>query len=156
MKRKVLAAIVGGVAAGFLSGIPIVGWFWFFWAVLGGLLATFLFYRKVGASIQITDGLIVGGLAGLVAGIVNILEVLGFAAVGALISVLTQPGSSDDKLGAFGVAIMLSMFSVVFNIVWSVLILIFSTLAGLVLALILNSTNKPAEPAPLGVPGNFQ
>jgi len=155
MKSKFLAAAAGGILAGFLSGIPIVGWFFFFWAILGGLLAVFLYYRKVGSGIEIIDGLIVGGLAGLVAGIVNLVEVIGFAAVSSAISVLTHTGTSDDKLGAFGVTFMLSLIGVAFNIVWSVLILIFSLLSGLVLALILNSTNKATPPVPAATAGSF-
>lgn len=155
MNGKFLAALAGGVAAGFLAGMPIVGWLWFIWAILGGLLAVYLYYRNAGAAIEIIDGVIVGGLAGLTAAIVNMVEVVFFAAIGALISALTNPGASEDKLAAFGVAFMFSMVGVIFNIVWGVLMLFLSLLSGLVLALILNNSNKPRQPVPFGAPGNY-
>lgn len=72
---KLKPALLGGVAAGVLSIIPIVKLCCFLWGIGGGFLAAFLYYRENG-KINTREGTLVGLFAGLIAGalagIVNI------------------------------------------------------------------------------------
>ncbi|MEO8648507.1 MAG: hypothetical protein ABI539_05015 [Acidobacteriota bacterium] len=147
-RTKVFASIAGGLLAGVISSIPIIGWLWFIWAILGGLLAVFLLYRKVGGSIEIVDGLILGGAAGLIGAVVNLIGVLVFAAVGAAFSALMQTGSKDF-FATFVTAFMFGLINVAINIIWSVLIFILALLSGLTLSAILRSTNSRPNPQPV-------
>ena len=155
MKQKLLPALAGGVLAGFLSGIPIIGILCFLWVILGSLLALFLYYRKVGQKIEIVDGLLVGGITGLVAGIFTIVESFLFTVAWTVVSVILSSGSTPTSDAIAGI-LFAGLFGLVFNLVWCMIMLVLSILTGLLFAVIAQSTNKPAQPVPFSTPGNYQ
>ena len=156
MKQKLLPALAGGALGGVLAGIPIIGWFWFFWAIGGAVLAMFLYRRKAGPAIEISDGAIVGGIAGLVTGILNIIAVVAYAAIWAAIIAFSSPGSTEDRAAAFGVQFGISMIGVIFNIVFSVFMVILAVLTGVLFVAIAKSNSKPVQPTAFGTPGSYQ
>ena len=68
MNNKLKPAIIGGVVLGILSIIPFVNWANFcccLWAILGGVLASYLYIKQSPVPVKPGDGAIVGALAGV-------------------------------------------------------------------------------------------
>ena len=64
-------ALIGGAAAGVLSGIPLVNCLCCLWIIGGAILATHLLARSSAVSLTAGDGAIVGALTGIVAAVVE-------------------------------------------------------------------------------------
>src|SRR6266545_2331598 len=76
MNNKLKPALIGGVVLGLLSVIPIVNWAnvcCCLWAILGGLLASYLFIKKSPHPANAGDGAILGLLAGLVGAVITVI-----------------------------------------------------------------------------------
>ncbi|HMF57646.1 MAG TPA: hypothetical protein VK619_14985, partial [Pyrinomonadaceae bacterium] len=70
---KFVPVVVGGLVMGFLSAIPVVGsgaccWFW---AIGGGVLAGMMYIKKASSQVQIGQGAMLGGIAGVIGGVIN-------------------------------------------------------------------------------------
>ena len=75
MNNKLKPAIIGGVVVGLLSIIPIVNLgnvCCCLWAILGGLLATYLYVKNSPVPATPGDGAILGAIAGAVGGAIVI------------------------------------------------------------------------------------
>jgi hypothetical protein len=66
-------ALIGGAAAGFLSGIPLVGCLCCLWIIGGAMLAAHLAAKDYTLSMTAGDGAIVGALTGVIAAVVDAL-----------------------------------------------------------------------------------
>jgi hypothetical protein len=64
-------ALVGGVAAGVLTGLPFLGCLCCLWIIGGAMLAAYLLARNSQASLSAGDGAIVGIFTGIVAAVVD-------------------------------------------------------------------------------------
>ena len=67
MNNKLKPAVIGGVVLGLLSAIPFVNWVNICccaWAILGGLLASYLYVKNSATPANAGDGAIVGAIAG--------------------------------------------------------------------------------------------
>lgn len=76
MNNKVKPALIGGVLLGLLSVIPFVNALNFcccLWAILGGMLASYLYVKSSPVPVTAGDGAIVGALAGLIGAVVSII-----------------------------------------------------------------------------------
>jgi len=76
MNNKLKPALIGGVLLGLLSVIPFVNSLnvcCCLWAILGGMLASYLYVKNSPAPVNTGDGAIVGALAGLVGAVVSII-----------------------------------------------------------------------------------
>jgi len=75
MSNKLKPAVIGGVVLGLLSVIPFVNFAnacCCLWAIVGGMLATFLYIKNSPAPVNAGDGAVVGGLAGLVGAVIAV------------------------------------------------------------------------------------
>lgn len=73
MENKLQPAIIGGVALGLLSAIPFVNLLnvcCCAWAIIGGVIAAFLYIKKSPVPARIGDGAILGALAGVIGSII--------------------------------------------------------------------------------------
>jgi len=73
MNNKLKPALIGGVVLGILSVIPFVNLAnacCCLWAILGGMLATYLYVKNSPTPVNAGDGAIVGALAGIVGGVI--------------------------------------------------------------------------------------
>jgi len=70
MNNKLKAALIGGVVFGLLSVIPFIGICCCLWAILGGMLATYLYVKNSPTPANAGDGAILGALAGLVGAVI--------------------------------------------------------------------------------------
>lgn len=76
MNNKLKPALIGGVAIGLLSVIPFVSMANLcccLWAILGGMLATYLYVKNSATPVNAGDGAILGGLAGLVGAAISVI-----------------------------------------------------------------------------------
>ncbi len=64
-------ALIGGVIAGFLSGVPILSCLCCLWIIGGAILASYLLIKDSSAPLTSSDGAIVGVFTGLVAAVVQ-------------------------------------------------------------------------------------
>ena len=75
MNNKVKPALIGGVVLGLLSVIPFVNAANIcccLWAILGGMLATYLYVKSSPTPASAADGAVLGALAGVVGAAVSI------------------------------------------------------------------------------------
>jgi|SRR5687768_17711770 hypothetical protein len=76
MDNKVKPAVIGGVVLGLLSAIPFVNFVnacCCLWAILGGLLASYLYVKNSPTPVNAGDGAIVGAIAGVVGGLISLI-----------------------------------------------------------------------------------
>ena len=74
-------ALIGGVTAGILSGIPIVNCLCCLWIIGGGVLAAYFLTKESRVILTAGDGAIVGIFTGIVAAIVEAVVTIPFRAV---------------------------------------------------------------------------
>jgi len=75
MNNKLKPALIGGVVLGILSVIPFVSAVNLcccLWAILGGMLATYLYVKITPAPATAGDGAILGALAGVIGAVISI------------------------------------------------------------------------------------
>ena len=75
MDNKVKPAVIGGVVLGLLSVIPFVNWAnacCCLWAIVGGLIGTYLYVKNSPTPASAGDGAIVGAIAGVVGAIISL------------------------------------------------------------------------------------
>ncbi|HST51286.1 MAG TPA: hypothetical protein VLJ61_04675 [Pyrinomonadaceae bacterium] len=67
MNDRTKAALIGGIIAGVLSGIPFIGGCCFLWALGGGFLAIYMIMKNSNAPMEMGEGAKVGAIAGAIA-----------------------------------------------------------------------------------------
>ncbi len=141
MNNKVKAAVMAGAAAGLLSAIPFVNFVNICccaWAIMGGVLASYLYVKDAQTPARPADGATLGAIAGAVtAAIYLVIGVpIGYVIGNSTMSFLTDFIARNDPAQAeamrqqmeasrnFGSAILQGLMG-------AVLLFIFSTLGGL-------------------------
>ena len=69
--QVILPALIGGVVAGVLSGIPFLNCLCCLWIIGGAMLATYLLARESPVSLKAGDGAMVGVLTGIFAAVTD-------------------------------------------------------------------------------------
>jgi hypothetical protein len=72
-------ALIGGVVAGVLSGIPLLNCLCCLWIIGGAMLASYLLAKNSPVALSAGDGAIVGALSGIIAAVVHTLVSIPFA-----------------------------------------------------------------------------
>lgn len=67
MNDRTKAAVIGGIVAGLLSGIPVVGGCCFLWALGGGFLAIYLILKNTTAPMEMGEAAKIGAITGAIA-----------------------------------------------------------------------------------------
>jgi hypothetical protein len=76
MNNKLKPAVIGGVVLGLLSAIPfvnIVNLCCCAWAIIGGLLASYLYIKNSSTPATAGDGAVVGGIAGAIGAVIYLI-----------------------------------------------------------------------------------
>ncbi len=76
MNNKIKPALIGGVILGLLSAIPFVNFVNLCccaWAILGGLLASYMYVKNSPTPANAGDGAVVGGIAGAIGAVVYLI-----------------------------------------------------------------------------------
>ncbi len=141
MNNKLKPAIIGGVVLGVLSVIPFVNFVnacCCLWAILGGMLAAHLYVKGSPTPTSIGDGAIVGALAGVVGGIIAIVIgiPIGYLMSGVMSGVVSGMLEGVNPAQAELMRAQLEEQSIIRHIVngfiLAVLLIIFSTIGGLI------------------------
>lgn len=73
MNNKLQPAIIGGVVLGLLSAIPFVNILnvcCCAWAIIGGIIAAYLYIKKSATPVRIGDGAVLGAISGVIGSII--------------------------------------------------------------------------------------
>jgi hypothetical protein len=128
MNNNTKAAVIGGVVAGVLSGIPIVGGCCFLWALAGGFLALFMYSKGAPGPIQMGDAAKLGATAGIIGAVIcTVLRIpllllgVGFSAMGN--SDLPNAGVATGIAAAGGILgiVLAAVFVVAFAVLGAVI-----------------------------------
>jgi hypothetical protein len=141
MTNKLKPAIIGGVVVGLLSAIPFVNFVnvcCCLWAILGGALATFLYIRSSQTPVQVGEGAMLGALAGVVGGLIYIvlgipLNILLSETMNRILISLVEgiDPAQADMMRPLMRADQSVLGAIVGGIVFAVLLIVFSTIGGL-------------------------
>ena len=151
MNNKLKPALLGGLVVGVLSGvlsiIPVVNYCCCTWSIGGGLLAAFIYIKSSPTPVQMGDGAMVGGLAGVVGGII-------FLIINLPITLLIGMAAIGSQLAKTGVNIPVSPFVLVIisSIVTAVILAVLATLGGILGVAIFEKRKDSGAPPP---PQNF-
>ena len=168
MNNKLKPALIGGVVLGILSVIPFVSTCCCLWAILGGMLASFLYVKNSPVPATPGDGAMVGAIAGVVGAIIVLF-------IGIPVSYASGPIMRDMMLGllenmdprqaemmrpqleASATAIGPLIFQ---GFILAVLVLVFSIIGGLIGVPIFEKRKGGAPPPPVppnagGGPGAY-
>jgi len=170
MNNKVKAAVIGGVVLGLLSAIPFVNWVNFcccLWAILGGMLASYIYVKNSATPASAGDGAILGAMAGGIGAVIFLIIgiplalVAGEAMRAMLISIMENVDPSQAEMvrrqmAASGAGISGVIFQSLIN---AVLIFVFSVLGGLIGIPIFEKRKvgpmPPPPPSEAGGPGPY-
>lgn len=142
MMNKLKPALVGGLITGILCVIPLVSMCCCIWAALGGLLASFMYIKNSPMQVTPGEGAIVGLLTGAIGSVIYVIIQIPLALIFGLASMEEAFTRSGVELPISGIAlVLLSVFVVV------ILILVFSTIGGIVGVPIFEK-RKGAQPPP--------
>jgi hypothetical protein len=158
MNDKLKPAIIGGVVIGLLSIIPIVGLgnvCCCLWAILGGLLATYLYVKNSPVPASPGDGAILGAIAGAVGGVIVIVLgipisiVAGGITQGLLIRIVESIDPRQAEMLRIQMVAGATIAGAIFNgIILAVCLVIFSTLGGLLGVPIFEKRKRDVVPPP--------
>lgn len=150
MMDKLKPALLGGLVAGILSVIPIVSTCCCLWAILGGLLASFLYIKSAPAPVTTGGGAGIGAMAGAVGAVIYFvigLPINLFFGTAQQMEEVFRRSGVEVPLGGIAL-ILLSVFMV------AVLILLFTTLGG-ILGVPIFEKRKGDQPPPPPQPQDF-
>jgi hypothetical protein len=162
MNNKLKPAIIGGVVLGILSVIPFVNWANIcccLWAILGGLLASYLYIKNSPVPASAGDGAILGAMAGLVGAIISVVIgipisiLMGSVMKGVMVSLMESVNPSQAEMMRSQIEAGQTIAGAIVNgLILAVLLVVFSTLGGLLGVPIFEKRKRDVMPPP---PQNF-
>jgi hypothetical protein len=141
MNNKLKPAIIGGVVVGLLSAIPFVNIpniCCCLWAILGGAIASWMYIKSSPDPVKAGEGAILGVLAGVVGAAIYIvvgipLAIVAGSAMRALMLRLVQNADPSTAREMQRQMVNQSIIGqVLWGFVWAILLIVFSTLGGLI------------------------
>ena len=168
MNNKVRPALIGGVLVGLLTIIPVVNSCCCLFAILGGMLASYLYVKKSPVPVTPGEGAFVGVLTGGIGALI-------FLVLGIPITYVTNPMIREWAMGILENAnsTQAEMFRrqmqaesdsiasiIITSLIFAVLLFIFSVIGGLIGTALFekrkgNATTPPPPPPMAGGPGAF-
>ena len=166
MNNKLKPALIGGVLLGLLSAIPFVNWVNIcccLWAIVGGLIASYLYVKNSATPVNAGDGALVGALAGGIGAAIYVVVgiplsiVTGAAVRNIMINLLAslnpeQASLIRTQMEAQGESIA---SAIIFGLIGAVVLIVFSVIGGLI-GIPLFEKRKgggPVPPPPPPAPG---
>ena len=142
MDNKVKPALIGGVVLGLLSVIPFVNWAnacCCLWAIVGGVLASYLYVKNSPTPPSVGDGAILGAMAGAIGGLISLIIgiplsiALGGLMSGLMVSLIQNmdPSQAEMMRRQFEAGQTIAG-AIVNGIILAVCLVVFATLGGLV------------------------
>jgi len=140
MNSKLKPAIIGGVVVGLLSAIPIVNFLNIcccLWAILGGMLASYLYIKASPTPVKAGDGAVLGVLSGVVGGAIYIVIgiPIGWLLRGPiyalLISLIERVNPAQVEMMRQSMAGQSIIGAIIRGIIFAIILVVFSTVGGL-------------------------
>jgi small-conductance mechanosensitive channel len=161
MNNKVKPALIGGVLLGLLSVIPVANICCCLWAILGGMIASYLYVKNSATPATPGDGAMIGALAGAFgAVIVLVLGIpISYATGPALRNWLLSMMENMDPQQAEMFRRQLEMSGdsivpvIINSLILAVLLFIFSIIGGLIGTALFEKRKGGATPPPPPVTG---
>jgi hypothetical protein len=148
MGNKLKPALIGGLIVGILSAIssqiPFVGFCCCLWSLGGGAVAGLLYIKGSPTRVSVGDGAMVGALAGVVGGLLYLIIVIPislFIGAAAIQAQLANAGVRDLPFSG-------SVLLIVGAIISAVILIILSTLGGVLSVPIFEKRKDDAVPPP--------
>lgn len=169
MNNKLKPAVIGGVVLGLLSAIPFVNWVNICccaWAILGGILASYLYVKNSPTPANAGDGALVGAMAGGIGAAIYVVVGIPLAIVsgGAMREALINFMSNLDPRQADMIRQQMEMQgdsiagAIIQGLIGALLLVVFAVIGGLI-GIPLFEKRKgggavppPPPPAPGGAP----
>lgn len=165
MGNKLKPAIIGGVVVGLLSAIPFINWVNFcccLWAILGGIVGSYVYVKNSPVPARAGDGAVVGLLTGVIGAAIFIVVgiplsiVLGSVVAGVFGGLIESIDPSQaDQMRRQMEAAQTIVGAIVNGLITAVLLVIFSTIGGLLgIPLFERRKVAPAPPPPQNYGGS--
>ncbi len=141
MNSKLKPAIIGGLVVGLLSAIPFVNLpniCCCLWAILGGAIASYMYIKSSPTAVKASEGAVLGVLAGLVGAAIYIVIgiplaiLIGSAMNGIIVRMLENADPASARQMQRQMMNQSIIGKVLFGFVWALLLILFSTLGGLI------------------------
>jgi hypothetical protein len=153
MNDRTKAAVIGGVVAGVLSGLPIVSGCCFLWAIGGGFLAIFMYMKNAPGPMEMGDAAKLGAVAGVVGAIISAVLGVPFMLLGIGSAAMNQNAAN----AGIGAGIM-AVGGVVGLVIRALCVIGFAVLGAIIGNAVLGKrgggVNAPPPPPPAGFGGN--
>jgi hypothetical protein len=131
MNNKIKPALLGGLIVGVFSAvhslIPIISLCCCIWSIIGGVLAVLIYIKSSPTPVQMGEGAMVGGLAGVVGGIIYVVIYLPIALLWGMATMQQQLDRSGVHLPFSG-----SILMVVGSIIGAIILVLLATLGGVI------------------------
>ena len=142
MDNKVKPALIGGVVLGLLSVIPFVNLgnaCCCLWAIVGGVLASYLYVNNSPTPASVGDGAILGSMAGAIGGLISLVIgiplsiALGGLMSGLLVSLFQNMDPGQAEMMRRQMAAGQTVAGAIVNgIILAVCLVVFATIGGLI------------------------
>jgi hypothetical protein len=147
MNNKLKPALLGGLIVGILSAIPIINYCCCIWTLGGGVLAAYLYINSSPTPVQIGDGAMVGGLAGVFGGIIYFVLSLPINIFFGMAAMEAQLARSGIQLPFSGMVLL-----IIASLLGAVILAVLTALGGILGVAIFEKRKDGAAPPP---PQNF-
>jgi hypothetical protein len=152
MNDRTKAAVIGGILAGILSGIPFIGGCCFLWAIAGGFLAIFMYMKSAPGPMMMGDAAKLGAITGVVGAVIATLIRVPLMLLGVGMAAMGSDRSAAG-VGA-GLAAATGVMGIVFTVV---VVVVFAVLGAIIGNAVLGKNsggmNTPPPPPPTGFGG---
>jgi len=165
MNNKLKPALIGGVLLGLLSVIPFVNFLNIcccLWAILGGMLASYLYVKSSATPVSAGEGAVLGALTGLVGAVISLIlgipisYAMGPTMRNLVLSIMENVNRQQAQLMRAQLeAAGDSMVRLIVNaLILAVLLFVFSIVGGLIgVALFEKRKSGPVPPPPPNTAG---
>ena len=147
MNKKLVAALLGGLIVGVLSGvfslIPFVSLCCCLWGIVGGAVAGLIYIKKSPERVTVGDGAIVGALSGVVGGLIYLL-------INLPVSFIFGAGAIEEQLKNSGLQVPFSgaILILLGSLMAAIFLIILATLGGLLAVPIFEKRKDAPVPPP--------
>ncbi len=158
MNNKFKPAIIGGVVIGLLSAIPFVNLANIcccLWAILGGIITSYLYIKSSPVPAQAGDGAVLGALAGLIGAVIYLVVgipisiLLGDAMIRVMTGMIEGVDPAQAELLRRQMEASQNIVSVIIqSLIVAVLLVVFSTIGGLLAVPIFEKRKVEMAPPP--------
>lgn len=144
MNDRTKAALIGGIIAGVLSGIPYIGGCCFLWALGGGFLAIYMIMKNNNAPMEMGEGAKIGAIAGAFALIPFVIIRVLFMLLGVGATAAFSPNGDNAALSA-GIVAAAGIGGIVIG---AVVVVVCAVLGGVIGVAALGKKGAAAPPPP--------